>query len=205
MLLPATSGHNWLDNERVPSNYASERAVTLLTERTGVRARRGCLLHVALVTAMLISFGAFSQATSAKEPHIPQRFHGKWQGEMRILKLPEVNKDYAWTNPVRFRITITATEPRVQYWLEEKWFDLGRFGITVFDTNAVITSITSGNGGDGTWVETWSLALSVINRKRMHVSAQRQVQNKNLHGDHADSVWGAVAFGKFEPMTDTEN
>ena len=160
----------------------------------------------AFLAAMLVSSATCSYAASAKQPNIPEEFRGQWQGTLRRAKLPEMTKDFEWSHSARVRIDISSTETRVYFWISEKWQEIKprSFGITVFDTNAVITSITSGTDFDGVWVETWSFALSRIDSNRIHASSHRQVNNKNLHRDHPNAAWASIAFGVLERMTDAD-
>jgi hypothetical protein len=156
--------------------------------------------------SMLIASTTCSHAASPKQPQIPKQFHGQWQGTLRRAKLPDVTKDFEWSHPARVRIDISSTETRVYFWINDKWLEIKprSFGITVFDTNAVITSITSGTDVDGVWVETWSFALSRIDSHRLHASSHRQVNNKNLHRDHPNAAWAAIAFVVLERVTDAD-
>ena len=158
------------------------------------------------LAAVFIVCTACSVAASAKAPPIAQQLQGQWQGTLRRAKLPEAGQNFDWSSPARIRIDITAANISVYVWNDEKWREIKprTFGVTFFDTNAVITSITSGRDEDGTWVETWSFALSVIDSHRVHASFQRQVNNKDLKRDDPNAAWGEIAFGTFERMSDAD-
>jgi hypothetical protein len=158
-----------------------------------------------LVALLVVSAFCFSSKASAS-PSIPIEFHGTWEGTLQRTSLPSAEVKPEWTDAGRIRIVISKADVKVFTWNDDEWRQIKpkTFGITVFDTNAVISSITSGRDNDGVWVETWSFAVSIIDSQRLHALFQRQVNNKDLPRDDPDATWGTVAFGKLERVSNAD-
>ena len=156
------------------------------------------------LAAIIASAAACTASTSVSKTAVPHNVRGDWRGTLVPAKAPDSADDLEWRDPHRFRLVISESSSHVYVWDTETWREVkpGTFGITALDTSAVITSITSGTDEDGVWVETWSLALTVIDSKRVRAMFQRQVNNKDMKRDDPDAIWGQIAFGVLERASD---
>lgn len=150
-----------------------------------------------LFTAIVASVAACTATTTVNKPVVPHDLRGDWLGALVIANAPDSHDDLEWRNPNRFRFVISESAVRVYAWDNETWREIkpGTFGITTYETSAVITSITSGTDEDGVWVETWSFAVTTINSDQLRAMFQRQVNNKDMKRDDPAATWGQIAFG----------
>jgi len=73
----------------------------------------------------------------------------------------------------------------------------GTFSVRRLATNMVATSMTSGMSYGQPWVETWVLAMTLIDADRMLVHWTRIVNNPLLPKENANSKFSVVAMGVF--------
>jgi hypothetical protein len=73
----------------------------------------------------------------------------------------------------------------------------GTFLVRRFATNMVATSMTSGMSYGQPWVETWVLAMTLIDAGSMLVHWTRIVNNPLLPKENANSKFSVVAMGVF--------
>ena len=158
------------------------------------------------LTATFLTAVACTASTSVVTTAIPPKLKGDWRGTLVTANAPDSADDFEWRSPTRFRLVISDSSRRVYVWNEETWREIkpGTFGITVFDTSAVVTSITRGIDEDGVWVETWSFALTVIDSNHVRAMFQRQVNNKDMKRNDPGATWGHVAFGVLERGSDAD-
>jgi hypothetical protein len=158
------------------------------------------------LTAIITCAAACTASTSVSKTAVPYNLTGDWRGSLVPAKAPDSADELEWRDPNRLRLVISESSSHVYVWDKETWREIkpGTFDITAFDTNAVITSITSGTDADGVWIETWSLALTVIDSKHIRAMFQRQVNNKDMNRDDPDAIWGQIAFGILERASDAD-
>jgi len=159
-----------------------------------------------VLTAIVATVAACTATTNASKAAVPHDLRGDWRGTLVIANAPDSHDDLDWRNPTRFRFMISESSVRVFAWDNETWREIkpGTFGITTYETSAVITSITSGTDEDGVWVETWSFAVTVIDSDHVRTMFQRQVNNKDMKRDDPAATWGQIAFGIMERAGDAD-
>ena len=152
------------------------------------------------IAVVLVIAAMCSALTSPSTSRIPPDLQGDWSGAPLGAAVKDTKEQLEWHEPARLRVVISDKSARVYAWSNGSWREIkpGTFSIKVFDTNAVISSITSGTDSDGVWVETWSFAFSVIDSRHLRGMFQRQVNNKDMKRDNPSAVWGTVASGVFE-------
>jgi hypothetical protein len=150
------------------------------------------------VAALVVFVAACASPRPLAQPAIPAQFHGNWQGTFKLLpvKGTDAPKIDERDRTVHLRISITNAD--AQIYVNSKALDGVKVQTTWFDTNAVITVHRTGRDGDGVWVEMWSVAISVVDSRRLLATYQRQVNNKYLRRDDPDSVFAVIAYGILE-------
>lgn len=141
-----------------------------------------------------------SVASSGKLATSLGTYEGTWEGTLTGSTVPDGDEGLTLKNSPHLRLQIGKGNVSVYTSSTGKsdWREIkpGKFQFTILDTNAVLFSISSGRDDDGTWVETWSFAITVVDATHLHVLWQRQVRNKDMDLSKPDAVFGIVAFGQ---------
>jgi hypothetical protein len=143
-----------------------------------------------------------SACALAASPHY--LYQGTWEGALTHVATSLGEEGAKGIRELVLRVRFENDTISVAIKLEGEWTDVkpGTFQISQYDTNAVVTSITSGSDDDGTWIETWSFAITPIDDSHIDVLWQRQVKNKNMDATNPYAVFGGVAYGELTRLRD---
>jgi hypothetical protein len=141
---------------------------------------------------------------SIDTPPPPRKFEGQWQGVLTRGAIPGDSEPWQWKRDFEVKISVSKQTVQVHVLVDGRWREIkpGRFGITWLDTNAIISSISTGTMGDSVWVETWSFVATRLDGRRLEVSFHQQVNNKDVLRSHPSAAWGRIAFGTLERISD---
>ncbi|MGZ5038340.1 MAG: hypothetical protein ACXWG1_08860 [Usitatibacter sp.] len=129
-------------------------------------------------------------------------YDGKWVGAVDCLHDPGL-----WPEDecgVRFTFNIQGSRISVEQIVRSKngvetksIVNPGKFALARLSTNAVAVSMDSGKDEDGTWVETWTFAMSLTDPDHMLVHWTRIVNNLDLPRAKKGSKFSSVGMGEF--------
>lgn len=135
-------------------------------------------------------------------------YDGKWSGSIKCLYdpglWPEDECDFGLS------LEIFGDSFSVKYAVrsksgKESWSDVkpGKFQLVTLAANAIAVSITAGNDEDGTWVETWSFAMTLIDPDHMLVHWTRVVNNLDMPKNEKASKFSSVGMGELTRLSAT--
>jgi hypothetical protein len=130
----------------------------------------------------------------------PGPLGGVWQGTLRLSKVPVRGGEWDWkTDDQEFRLEISGDGAKVATHPNGIWRENPRsFNVVQLDTNAVITSITTGRDKDGDWVETWTFVVTLLDSTHLETTWHRQVNNKELPRGDPNAAWDIFGYGQLE-------
>ncbi len=101
-----------------------------------------------------------------------------------------------WLDPMHIRVIISAEGVKLFRREDGHWeqLDDSLFQITARDSNAIINSIWQTNNR----AVSWSITMSLIDTKHLHVAFMRQHKDKRVHLPSPDVVTVSVAYGTLE-------
>jgi hypothetical protein len=163
---------------------------------------------VFLSAAIAFVFAAMAEHPARGESRTPSAqalssasFDGKWSGATKCIYDPGL-----WPDDVcgaTWVIEIGAGKVKVQQIIHGKDgketktnIDGRNFQFRQLETNAVISSLDSGNDEDGHWVETWDFAMTLKDPDHMMVHWTRIVNNVDLALDKKGSKFSIVEMGE---------
>ena len=148
---------------------------------------------------LVFCFALLVAVASAKGQDLTD-LHGTWEGSLVFLQGEGLSVRGA--DQMHVRIMIADSESHV--FIQRKDGSLkevkpGVFQTTVLKSNAIISAINSGDDNDGTWVETWSFAVTKSSSTKLLVIFTRLVNNLNLpmisdHGKFAHVASGELSL-----------
>jgi hypothetical protein len=129
-------------------------------------------------------------------------YDGKWSGVVKCLYDPGLWPDDECD--VTFTFDIHRNALAVEQIIRSKkgeqtksQINPGKFQFVRLATNAVAISLDSGNDEDGTWVETWSFAMTLKDPDHMIVHWTRIVNNIDMPLEKKGSKFSSVGMGEF--------
>jgi hypothetical protein len=152
-----------------------------------------------IATAVLVMTAtACTASNSLTTPSVPRHFQGDWEGAFKVfmVRVPDAPEVVESDKSVRLRIVVSNSDARI--YVSGRDLDAHRSETIWLDTNAVITGFRTGFDNDGVWVETWSVAVTVIDSEHLLATYQRQVRNKDLPRDHRSFVFAHVGYSVLE-------
>jgi hypothetical protein len=151
--------------------------------------------HALSALSLLASSVACFQIANAQEFG---GIDGIWQGTLKVVATsnPEASADFE-KFPCRLEIERGAV--RVYFRSKEVKPDL--FKIETHKTNAVIWATDSGQDSDGTWVETWAVAITEKDRGNVIVNVSWLVNNIDISATTALGRISASAVGEFQRVS----
>jgi predicted 3-demethylubiquinone-9 3-methyltransferase (glyoxalase superfamily) len=160
---------------------------------------------IKFVFAACVGAGCNASAQSQGDPALDLRqasYDGKWSGTVNCLHDPGL-----WPEDecaVRFILDIQGNRIKIDQVIRSKKgketksaIDTEKFVVARFATNAVAISMDSGKDEDGTWVETWSFAMTLTDQDHMLVHWTRIVNNIDMPLAKKGSKFSSVGMGEF--------
>lgn len=137
-----------------------------------------------------------SEAPSAPIGHSADeamfQFVGTWEGTLDGYNGPHFIDGVGF--PMKFRIVVTPTEVSVFNLVKGEWHEMkpGAFHGNYFGPHAIISSSTSGQDDDGTWVESSTFTLAHTDTDTVIAYWQRTVNNLDIPPDqqYYQFAWG---------------
>ena len=139
-------------------------------------------------------------ATTMQRPGSPSdgscnAVKGAWEGTLSVHS--ETTNDSAVHDEVTLRLAFTGEQPKVYLvergtWMESK---PGSFRARCLGPSAVVHAIDSARDADGTWVETWVLAVTVRDPEELMARWIRMVNNVDLPLTNRSSKFGSEGVG----------
>jgi hypothetical protein len=128
-------------------------------------------------------------------------YDGKWSGVINCLYDPGLwpndECDIGLTFEIRGRDIAVTQIVRTKTGEETKSdVDPGRFEFFRLAVNAIAIAIETGKDEDGTWVETWSFAMTLKDADHMIVHWTRVVNNIDMPLDKPASKFSSVGMGE---------
>ena len=161
-------------------------------------------LFTALIVTPLTAHSAIAKSdtiTNASNVRSAS-YDGHWSGVVKCLYDPGL-----WPEDecdVTFTFDIHGTSLSIQQIVRSKKgeetkseINPGKFQFTRLSTNAIASSIGSGNDEDGTWVETWSFVMTLSDANHMIVHWTRVVNNLDMPISKKGSKFSSVGMGEF--------
>lgn len=128
-------------------------------------------------------------------------YEGRWSGVIKCLYDPGLWPDDECDIGLTF--DIHGNSISVQQTIRSKngketksEVNPGMFRFARLATNAVAVSLGSGNDEDGTWVETWSFAMTLKDRDHMLVHWTRIVNNLDMPKEKKVSKFSSAGMGE---------
>lgn len=132
-------------------------------------------------------------------------YDGRWSGTIKCLYdpglWPEDECDFGLTFEIR------GSSLSVQQVIRSKngkettsTINPGKFQFVRLATNAIAISLETGHDEDGTWVETWSFAMTLTDPDHMTVHWTRIVNNIDMPKSEKGSKFSSVGMGKLVRM-----
>lgn len=158
--------------------------------------------YVIGVAAMLLVAACATTPNRGKQDEYT--YQGTWEGELLHAATSIEGEELKWSRDLHVRVTFSRNDASVAAKIDGEWQEVkpGTFALNQSDTNLVMTSFTTGNDDDGTWVETWSFAMTPIDATHLDVLWQRQVKNKNMDTNNQYAVFGGIAYGELVKQPD---
>ena len=156
--------------------------------------------HVLLAAAVLVFFGCAVNRKAEMSANAGA-LDGKWEGALTVSHAPIRGGEWNWhvDNPIR--LELSGDRATVAIGKNGTWQEIRRsFSVASHDTNAVITSIASGNDNDGEWIETWTLCVTKLDATHLQAAWHRQVNNKMLPRSKRDAVFDIFGYGELTPV-----
>jgi hypothetical protein len=128
-------------------------------------------------------------------------YDGDWSGEIKCLYDPGLWPEDECGIGLRFKIQGNS----ILVWQvirskkgeeAESEVNPGKFRFLRLATNAVAIDIESGNDEDGTWIETWSFAMTLKDSDHMIVHWTRVVNNIDMPLAKKASKFSSVGMGE---------
>lgn len=128
-------------------------------------------------------------------------YDGKWSGTIKCVYdpglWPEDECDIGLTFEIHGSSLSVQQVVRSKNGKETKSeVNPGKFQLSRLATNAVAISLDTGNDEDGTWVETWSFAMTLTDPDHMTVHWTRIVNNIDMPKNEKGSKFSSVGMGE---------
>lgn len=160
-----------------------------------------------LSISMLMLFPQFGLAdTNNKEAAGGSDLHtasydGTWSGTIKCLYdpglWPEDESDIGLTLHIHGNDIAVEQVIRSKHGEETKSeIDPGRFRLGRLGPNAIAISLDTGEDEDGTWFETWSFSMTLLDADHMAVHWTRVVNNIDVPKDKKGSKFSIVGMGE---------
>lgn len=159
--------------------------------------RRYFDVNPAVVPAMLLvcSCATAAPRTTASTAGTCSALQGTWEGTLPIYK--EEAKQSAPREEVTLRLAFSGDQPRVFLVERGAWMEAkpGSFVARCLGPSAVVHAIDSAKDSDGTWVETWVLAVTVRDAQELATRWIRMVNNVDVPLTKPSSKFSYEAVG----------
>ena len=134
-------------------------------------------MRLVLAIAVLFASDLVAPANAAA----PRNMDGKWEGSLTVV-YPADTKPGAPAATFTLRVEIAGDKARVFLKGDKDWIEAkpGAFRVQRLRSNAVLTAIDSGQDEEGTWVETWSVAIAQKADDQALAIYSRLVNNEDL-------------------------
>jgi hypothetical protein len=143
-----------------------------------------------LVVSALLLIGGCSDSVSERTTESDTRLNGLWEGSIPIRDTEGENLD--------LKLDL-ARDDEVELWLidEGDWVEAkpGKFRVSRYMSNAVIYVTDSAEDGDGTWVESWVLVVTLRAPDELLVVWSRVVNNLDVPLADEHSKFSSQAAG----------
>lgn len=159
--------------------------------------RRGTQVQPSLVLAAILSC---SCATAVPRPQTAldescAGLAGSWEGTLSVRG--DESKSVAGGNDLRLRLVFAGPQARVFLveggsWMEAK---SGSFAARCLGPSAIVHAIDSDRDLDGTWVESWVIAVTARSRDEVLARWVRMVNNLDLPLENRSSKFSFDGLG----------
>lgn len=164
-------------------------------------AMRAALGWMLLAGASAASGALAAETTSTGDALRAAALDGTWSGTTKCLYDPGLWEedvcDSGWI------ITIDGSNAQIEMITKSRSgkethsrVDDRPIFVRRLETNAVLTTIDSGNDEDGHWVETWTLSVSLRDKDHLLVHWNRVVNNTDFPLDRKGSKFSIVQMGE---------
>jgi hypothetical protein len=167
-------------------------------ENVHMNARLRITSHVLLAATVFVFSGC---AANRKSEASASALDGKWQGTLTVSQAPIHGGEWNWHPGNSVRLELSGNRASVAIDKKGRWEDVSRsFSVVSRDTNAVVTSIESGEDKDGVWIETWTFCITKLDATHLEATWHRQVNNKMLPRNSRDAVFDIFGYGELTPV-----
>jgi hypothetical protein len=147
-----------------------------------------------LATLAALALAACSSLPTKLQSTYPSP-DGSWGGAIPITG----------PSPEQLELRLSIDGERAQVWVvhEGSWVEVkpGTFQVRRQLSNAIISSIDSGEDGDGTWVESWVLVTTPVASDKLLVAWTRVVNNIDVEEESSKFVVQATGTIQAEPAS----
>lgn len=128
-------------------------------------------------------------------------YDGKWAGTIKCVYdpglWPEEECDFGLTFEIKGNLLSVGYVTKDKTGKETtSTIGLGKFQFVRLSTNAVAIMLNTGNDEDGTWVETWSFAMTLSDPDHMTVHWTRIVNNIDMSKSEKGSKFSSAGMGE---------
>jgi len=166
----------------------------------GPQARRYFDVNSAVGYAILLMCGCATGAPrgASSTSGSCSALQGSWEGTLPIYR--EEAKQSATREEVTLRLAFAGDQPKVFLVDRGSWMEAkpGKFVARCLGPSAVVDAIDSASDSDGTWVETWVLAVTVRDAQELAVRWTRMVNNVDLPLTNPSSKFSYQAVGTLQ-------
>ena len=142
-------------------------------------------------------------ATAAQRPSSPSdgncsALKGGWEGTLPVRTVRSEGTDIsAAREEVTLRLVFAGEQPKVYSVASGTWMEVkpGSFSARCLGPSAVVHAIDSARDADGTWVESWVLAVTVRDPEDLLARWIRMVNNVDLPLTNRSSKFSSDAVG----------
>jgi hypothetical protein len=161
-----------------------------------------CVLSLAACLALVTTPRVYAQLSSPESAQLRSAsYDGSWSGTIKCLfdpgLWPEDECDIGLTFEIKGNALFVRQTVRSKKGEETKSdINPGQFRLFKLGTNAVGISLGTGRDEDGTWVETWSFAMTLKDPDHMIVHWTRVVNNIDMPVTKKGSKFSSVGMGE---------
>jgi hypothetical protein len=155
----------------------------------------GAALHVLL---FLCACAATQPRHGSPSEGMCSALKGSFEGTLPVRSVHSDGKeDSAVSDEVTLRLVFAGEQPRVYLSERGTWMEAkpGSFSARCVGPSAIVHAIDSARDADGTWVESWVLAVTVRDPEKLLTRWIRMVNNVNLPLTNPSSKFSSEAVG----------
>jgi len=167
-------------------------------------------ISLPIIFTAFVLFSAHTFAAESADAQIPSAetaklraasYDGTWSGTIKCLYDPGLWPEDECDIGLTFEIqddTLSVQQVVRSKTGEETKSEInpGKFQFGRLATNAIAVSLGTGDDEDGTWVETWSFAMTLTDPDHMTVHWTRIVNNIDMPKDQKGSKFSSVGMGE---------